>query len=445
MDTQARTQVTAELNGLAHSLETQLGHGWVKTIPAHLRKALAEKDPDTSPADHGIPDGPIILILYAGPDTHDALDISMQLEAPWITPYILPIDTLRDPKRHDMSDHNLYTHLLRKGQQGEILAIVGGPNCRTWSILLHKPNPDNSPGHPLRGRHEPECWGMRDLTPEEAHKTDMDSTLLLRMLMIYDSAVARGHDPAVARGHDPSSQELARRAKGLNQAVAKALVRTLPDLAHWTNEADSDSDRNTDTIATPTSQPKNDIHVQIGHKSHPLRDGGGKPSPGRRHPMQRTHPLRALGQALTLGTVAGSSESYSPINAPQRMPWQPDYASNTLTTNTQHNGTNKQSATTAKQLTTLNQDTHSCYRPYKHWQKWLVIPTAISPVNVPRAFHWGWMRSCPTRDTSGQANWNSPMWTNTKLTSNHPHNNQITRPQRSTNAKSKPPSTKNYH
>ena len=380
-----RTQAAAELHGLAHSLEIQLGHGWVNTIPAHLRRSLAEINPDTSPKDHGIPAGPIILILYAGPDTHDALDISMQLEAPWITPYILSIDILRDAKRHDMMDDNLYTHLLRKGQQGEILAIVGGPNCRTWSILLHKPNPDNSPGHPLRGRHEPDCWGMHDLTTEEAHKTDMDSILLLRMLMIYDSAVARGHDPAFLLEHpaDPcqhseettaalcssiwatraiqhfamkhqlimtttpqcalgqragakwttlmhkhmpgirklqdlscnhnqhesqtnASQELARWAKGLNQAVARALVRTLPNLAHWTNAADSD--RNIDKIATPTSQPQNDIHVQIGHKSRPLRDGGGKPSPGRRHPMQRTHPLRALGQALTLGTVAGSSE-----------------------------------------------------------------------------------------------------------------------------------------
>ena len=40
------------------------------------------------------------------------------------------------------------------------------------------------------------------------------------------------------------------------------------------------------------------IQVRLGHKTRPLRDGGGKPSLGRRHPAQRKHHLGALGIAL---------------------------------------------------------------------------------------------------------------------------------------------------
>ena len=46
----------------------------------------------------------------------------------------------------------------------------------------------------------------------------------------------------------------------------------------WTNHADTDA--NTDNIATTADQPRRDIHVTIGHKSRPLRDGGENPAQG---------------------------------------------------------------------------------------------------------------------------------------------------------------------
>ncbi len=52
--------------------------------------------------------------------------------------------------------------------------------------------------------------------------------------------------------------------------------------------------RNYDTTQTPTDRPhdattgdlphQDEVIVQIGHKQRPLRDGGGKPSPGRLPP-----------------------------------------------------------------------------------------------------------------------------------------------------------------
>ena len=163
---------------------------WNKHLPRRLAARLVPRAPATRPEDHGIPEGPIILCLYAGPDGHEAIDWAIQLVAPWLTPFVLALDTLRDATRHNMLSDDLYAHLAAKARHGEILAILGGPNCRTWSILLHKPLPNGTPGHPLRGREEPACWGLGDLTPEERLKTDDDSILALRLLELY--AIARG-------------------------------------------------------------------------------------------------------------------------------------------------------------------------------------------------------------------------------------------------------------
>ena len=92
------------------------------------------------------------------------------------------------------------------------------------------------------------------------------------------------------------SSKLARWAPGLCTAISQQLAKALPQMRHWTNQASSD--RPKDTIATTSRHGTPDIQVTIGHKQRPLRDGGGKPSPGRKHPAQRSHPLRRLGTAL---------------------------------------------------------------------------------------------------------------------------------------------------
>ena len=58
----------------------------------------------------------------------------IQQQSPWLSPFVVAIDKLRDDKRHDMLANDLYAHLLAEARAGDLLAIVGGPNCRTWSI-----------------------------------------------------------------------------------------------------------------------------------------------------------------------------------------------------------------------------------------------------------------------------------------------------------------------
>ena len=379
------------IQDLIHTAKVS-GLDWMSTIPSRLRARLSKLTPTTAPADHGVPQGPIVLLLYAGPDNHASLETSIQKIAPWLTPYVLAMDICRD-KRHDMLDANLYMHLLHKATQGDILGVTGGPNCRTWSVLTHRPQWDGSHGRPLRSRHEPHCWGKEDLTAEELQKVDDDSLLALRMMTIYDAARDAGHDPLFFLEHpaDPethgsgstprnccsiwetdamrnfiskhqllmatfpqcglggqggakwtsachrhlpgvrklddlrcshqthypgtkTSGDLSRWPPGLNSALAKSIVNMLPNLRHWTNQ--SETDRPNDNIARPGQHAKKSIQVHIGHKSRPLRDGGGKPSPGRIHPAQRTHPLRTLGTLIALGTVANTMSLPPELHGP---------------------------------------------------------------------------------------------------------------------------------
>ena len=144
---EGRKKIAAHIHSWTERLRRAVD--WNKSLPRRLAERLVPCQPTTKAADHGIPDGPIILCLYAGPDGHDAIDWAIQLEAPWLTPYKVAIDTVRDAQRHDVLSYDLYGHLAEKSRQGDILALTGGPQCRTWTILLRRPLPHGLPGHPL--------------------------------------------------------------------------------------------------------------------------------------------------------------------------------------------------------------------------------------------------------------------------------------------------------
>ena len=172
------------------SIPTSPPYRSIKHIPTRLQQRLIptpKSQLPTTPEEHGIPKGPIILILYAGKDDNTSFETALQNVAPWMTPIIYAVDTLRDKARHDILSH-LYSHLYWKALQGEILAIIGGPNCRTWSVMLTFPDKQGNPGRPMRGRNEQDTWGLPHLNKHEVEKTDNDSMLLLRMLALYEAA-----------------------------------------------------------------------------------------------------------------------------------------------------------------------------------------------------------------------------------------------------------------
>ena len=65
---------------------------------------------------------------------------------------VLEIDLQRGPE-HDMMSDELYAMLLRGALDSRFDAVVGGPNCRTRSVLRHYPLPGGGP-RPVRSPEE---------------------------------------------------------------------------------------------------------------------------------------------------------------------------------------------------------------------------------------------------------------------------------------------------
>eukprot|EP00974_Lingulodinium_polyedra_P094574 9166812-Lingulodinium_polyedra.AAC.1 len=51
---------------------------------------------------------------------------------------LLELDIVRDPA-HDLLEGPLYDSLCTRASQGRIALLLAGPNCRTVSILRHRP------------------------------------------------------------------------------------------------------------------------------------------------------------------------------------------------------------------------------------------------------------------------------------------------------------------
>ena len=126
--------------------------------------------------------------LYAGPETgftlrHAIKQLGGSVDA------LLEVDVQRGEQHDMLSDHAVYRGLLRVTLEGKINAIVGGPNCRTRSLLRHIPIPGQpSAPRPIR-RWGGEEFGIHDATEGEKQKLHEDDILMWRFWFLYMVAV----------------------------------------------------------------------------------------------------------------------------------------------------------------------------------------------------------------------------------------------------------------
>ena len=78
---------------------------------------------------------------------------------------LLEIDILRGDSHDMMSDQGVYSSLLRAALEGKINAVIAVPNCRTRSMLRHRPLPSGRP-RPVRAW-DGEEFGLKDLDAQE--------------------------------------------------------------------------------------------------------------------------------------------------------------------------------------------------------------------------------------------------------------------------------------
>ena len=142
--------------------------GELKDLPVnrHRRKRLKETG--------------YVLHLYAGP--HEGYRLETAFQEVGLRNQILEIDVLRGDG-HDVLGKTLYPALLRSALSGHIRGVVGGPNCRTRTVLRHYPKP-GAP-RPVRSWADSQVFGLKDLTAAERKAVEDDDLLMWRMQFLY--------------------------------------------------------------------------------------------------------------------------------------------------------------------------------------------------------------------------------------------------------------------
>lgn len=140
---------------------------------------------------YNIPEGPIILALYAGKDDASSLEAAVQQEALWMTKYIYAIDVQRDAKAHDMLHRKLYGRLYYKALRSEERSSASSedrtaaPGASSYTSPTCRANRDDRSED---ARRIPPGGVLHKLTQVEWTKVDNDGLLLLRQIAIYEAA-----------------------------------------------------------------------------------------------------------------------------------------------------------------------------------------------------------------------------------------------------------------
>ena len=96
---------------------------------------------------------------------------------------LLEIDLKRGKEHNMLTPDGPYGGLMRAVLEDRLLGLVGGPNCRTRSVLRHYPVEGEMPPRPIR-RWGGEENGIKEATEEEKRKIQEDDILLWRMVFL---------------------------------------------------------------------------------------------------------------------------------------------------------------------------------------------------------------------------------------------------------------------
>eukprot|EP00435_Cladocopium_sp_Y103_P009390 s5129_g2.t1 len=126
----------------------------------------------------------VALHLYSGDDQGYTLRRSVKSQG-GREKQLLEIDKKQGASHDMLKDVGVYSSLLRVALEGKLLSVVGAPNCRSRSVLRHRPIPGQPDApRPIR------CWqggefGAPWITAKEEALLREDDVLLWRMLFLF--------------------------------------------------------------------------------------------------------------------------------------------------------------------------------------------------------------------------------------------------------------------
>lgn len=116
--------------------------------------------------------------LYAGEDEGYTLQRALKAHG-------CKVDLKRGPSHDMLTDQGVYSTLVRAALKGKLRGICGGPNCRSRSVLRHRPI-QGQPWAPRPSR----CWNRGEygapwINKKEEAMIQEDDLLMWRMLFLY--------------------------------------------------------------------------------------------------------------------------------------------------------------------------------------------------------------------------------------------------------------------
>ena len=160
-------------------------HPVFSELPDHIKSQLVlqpgeMKDlPVNRHARKHLKDG-FVVHLYAG--EKEGFTLQRAFAEHRLQKRLLEVDVKRGPNHNMIGESPTYAGLLGAALRGLVLAVVGGPNCRTRSVLRHyEPGP-----RPLRTWEYP--FGIPSLTVQELEQVHQDDVMMWRMIFLHTVA-----------------------------------------------------------------------------------------------------------------------------------------------------------------------------------------------------------------------------------------------------------------
>ena len=126
----------------------------------------------------------VLVHLFAGPDAGFTLKKAMKQQGGPVEK-LMEVDIQRGAQHDVLSDQAVYSGLVRVALEGKLLGLIGGPNCRTRSVLRHIPIPGQPTApRPIR-RWGGEEYGIEEATAEELRKLYEDDVLMWRFIFLF--------------------------------------------------------------------------------------------------------------------------------------------------------------------------------------------------------------------------------------------------------------------
>ena len=165
-------------------------HPVLKTLPQRIKDGLVvepgdwNKLPGNRRQRKKLKKEGVVIHLFAGGE--EGFTLSRSLKQQGGDPLkLVEIDIKRGSEQDVLSPGGVYNSMVRIALEGKLKGMLGGPNCRSRSVLRHYPIPgvDRCP-RPVRswggGEH-----GIGDLTEDEDKMIYEDDLMLWRMIFLY--------------------------------------------------------------------------------------------------------------------------------------------------------------------------------------------------------------------------------------------------------------------